>query len=342
MANSQGWFMTLRLSAATSRSLYGGRTPPSQCNGRTRFEIGPGGGKSRACHNIGFSCARPDARQGRLGAGSDAAREPSAGSSSPFLTGFSPIACFSSGESAQADARAAQPQPFALEDGPPKCMTLREMSRCANRLACSLATIVLVQTGAFASRPWLVPASAAEPTQSTGVVLLARRESALDVTGAVGDAEVDSAGVDIAASRNLGSISERPAPKIPRPPLHPKGTLDPQLLRLDLARNFRDIELCRFKVAAASGLPVTALSAGQISLHFTVLPSGGTRDTLVFETTQTDLALMKCVRRRMNAWRFSQPRGGPVSLAYDYTFPTLGSAAGPRAATSGRTPARRR
>jgi hypothetical protein len=227
-------------------------------------------------------------------------------------------------------------------------MVVSEMSRHAIGSMYSLATITamgIVQLGASGARPWQVAsAAAAEPAGPVGIVLLARRASALDVTGTVGDAEVDSAGVDIAAARRIGTISERPAPEIPEPPLHPKGTLDPQLLKRDIVRNFRDIELCRFKVAEASGLPARALSAGEISLHFTVLPSGQARDTLVFETTQTDLTLMKCVRRRMNAWRFTQPRGGPVSLAYEYTFPNLGSVAGARVTTttSAGTPVSRR
>ena len=54
-------------------------------------------------------------------------------------------------------------------------------------------------------------------------------------------------------------------------------------------------------------------------------PPDSPGDTVVFEIKQTDLALMKCIRRRMNAWTFTAPRGGPLPVDYDYTFPAIGS-----------------
>lgn len=158
-----------------------------------------------------------------------------------------------------------------------------------------------------------------------GIVLLNERESSMEVTGRVRDADVDAAGIDIDTPKDLGAVSERAVPRVRRRPLHKTGTLDKQRLREEVEKNSRDVERRRFKVAAASGLPVAKVNAGEISLHWTILPSGGTRDTLVFETRHTDLALMKCIRRRMNAWTFTAPRGGPVPVDYDYTFPVIGT-----------------
>lgn len=179
--------------------------------------------------------------------------------------------------------------------------------------------IVACVTGVLAS------CASAWARSPTGIVLLSQRESSVDVTGHVGDAAVDAAGIAIDPPKELGTVSERAAPKIPRAPLHKIGTVNKQRLREEVERSFRDIERCRFKVAAASGLPIAKVNAGEISLHWTILPSGGTRDTVVFEVKQTDLALMKCIRRRMNAWTFTAPRGGPLPVDYDYTFPALGS-----------------
>ena len=159
----------------------------------------------------------------------------------------------------------------------------------------------------------------------TGIVLLNERESSLDATGHVGDADIDAVGFTIDPPNDQGTISERTVPRIPRRPLQKAGTLNKQVLREEVEKRFRDIERCRFKVAAAFGLPIAKVNAGEIALHWTILPSGGTRDTVVFETKQTDLALMKCIRRRMNAWTFTAPRGGPLSVDYDYTFRAIGS-----------------
>ena len=183
--------------------------------------------------------------------------------------------------------------------------------RRAVRVAC--VTIVLVSWASAWARP------------PSGIVLLNERESSLDATGRVGDAEIDAVGLTIDPPNELGTISERTVPRIPGRPLHKTGTLNKKLLGKEVEQRFRDIERCRLKVAAASEVPISKVTAGKIALHWTILPSGGTRDTLVFETTQTDLALMKCIRRRMNAWTFTAPRGGPVSVDYDYTFAAVGS-----------------
>jgi hypothetical protein len=67
-------------------------------------------------------------------------------------------------------------------------------------------------------------------------------------------------------------------------------------------------------------MEVEDVKAGQITAQWTILPAGDTRDTLVLEETTTALALMKCARRQMNAWRFTAPVGGPVDVAFQYDF----------------------
>jgi len=156
-----------------------------------------------------------------------------------------------------------------------------------------------------------------------GILLLDDHESSLDTNGDIGDAKVDSSGTSIAEPQPLGPISETKVPRIPRRPLKKEGKIDAKVFSADLTRNFADIETCRLKVAAAAGVPLTKVIAGAISLHWTVLPSGRTRDTVVLETAKTDLAVMKCVRRRMNAWTFGKPVGGPVHADYDYVFRTI-------------------
>ncbi|MEP6655438.1 MAG: hypothetical protein ABJA82_18885 [Myxococcales bacterium] len=170
---------------------------------------------------------------------------------------------------------------------------------------------------------WCNPAGARE---ESGIVLLNDHETSRDTTGAVRDAEVDSAGLAIVRPAALGTIAENAAPQIKRRPLRRAGKLDKPIFELELRKNFNDVEECRFRVAAAAGIPVATVKAGKISLHWTLLPSGRMRDTVVLETAATDFPLMKCIRRHMNGWKFTPPRGGSVSLDYDYLFPPVEAA----------------
>lgn len=65
------------------------------------------------------------------------------------------------------------------------------------------------------------------------------------------------------------------------------GKLDKPICELELRKNFNDVEEWRFRVAAAAGIPVAKVKAGKVSLHWTLLPSGRMRDTLVLEAVAT-------------------------------------------------------
>ena len=175
--------------------------------------------------------------------------------------------------------------------------------------------------------PLLAGFAAAGPggSQSEGIVMLARQQRSLDTTGELRNVDVDTAQVQIAAAPPVGEMEERTAPRIPRRPLRREGTIRPAVLAAEVRNHFRDLEVCRLKVARAGSIAPSQVKAGEITLHWTILPSGATQGTLVFETTETDLALMKCIRRRMNGWRFTQPTGGPLHAEYDYRFASAGS-----------------
>lgn len=175
-----------------------------------------------------------------------------------------------------------------------------------------------------------LPLGKASAAESPGIVRLARQQRAIETTGQLRDVDVDRARVEIAAAPPLGTIKERTAPEIPRRPLRRVGTLDRKVLAAEIRAQIADAELCRFKVAQAAGIPPADVKAGELTLHWTIQTTGETRGTLVFEGTETDLALMKCVRRRMNGWRFSKPSGGPVDVEYDYRFASVSGDEGRR------------
>lgn len=162
--------------------------------------------------------------------------------------------------------------------------------------------------------------------REAGVVQLSRKTAARSATGKLKDVAIDRADVKIEEAPPLGQLKERPVPRIARRPLRKTGKLDPATFAREVSERFRDFELCRLKVARLAGVPLGDVAAGQISVRWTVLASGRTRGTLVFEGTETDLPVMKCARRRMNAWQFTPPTGGPVEVEYDYDFSPSGPA----------------
>jgi hypothetical protein len=159
-----------------------------------------------------------------------------------------------------------------------------------------------------------------EAAPPSGVVTLSRKLRAKDPTGTVREVDIDGTAVKIEEAGPPGTARERPVPRARRRPLRRIGRLDPAILAREVNDRFRDFELCRVKVARVTGLRLDELKAGQITVRWTILPSGDTRDTLVLEVSDTALAVMKCARRRMNAWRFTAPAGGPVEMEYDYEF----------------------
>lgn len=175
-----------------------------------------------------------------------------------------------------------------------------------------LAVVIVGTSGWLAPRGWC--------KEALGIVRLARQERSLETTGKIQDVDVDAAAISISDAPPLGEVTERPAPAVKERPLHPRGTIDRSTLAKEVAERFRDLELCRARVARVAGVALDQVKAGELTLRWTITARGGTRGTLVLERTETDLPIMKCIRRRMNAWQFSPPKGGVVQVSYDYQF----------------------
>ena len=156
--------------------------------------------------------------------------------------------------------------------------------------------------------------------QSTGgVVQLSRELRSEDRTGEIRDVDFDRLDVAIRRAVPLGELKERAVPRARRRGETP-GRLDRAVLNREVKAQLQDFELCRVKVARLADIPLHEVKAGRITARWTILPSGDIRDTLVLEQTDTALGLMKCARRRMNAWRFTPAVGGPVEVAFQYDF----------------------
>jgi hypothetical protein len=169
------------------------------------------------------------------------------------------------------------------------------------------------------------PLEAHAAAESEGIVQLRRKLLAPESTGEPSEVTVDRAEVKIEEAPPLGEVKERKVPRVRRRPIRRIGKIDLAILGQEVGARFRDFELCRARVARVTERDLSKVKAGRISVRWTIVPDGGTRDTLVFEETDTDLALMKCARRRMNGWTFTPPTGGPVDVEYDYRFSSLDS-----------------
>jgi hypothetical protein len=112
---------------------------------------------------------------------------------------------------------------------------------------------------------------------------------------------------------------ERKAQTIERPPAYP-GRVNRDALDRDLRSRFALLRLCRSDVARARRIALDAVTASQLTLRWTILPSGRVTDTLVVATAPVDGKVMDCVKRQMSLWTFASPEGGAARVERPFQF----------------------
>lgn len=100
----------------------------------------------------------------------------------------------------------------------------------------------------------------------------------------------------------------------------PAASVDWRRLQGEVSQRFGDLEACRNKVARQEKVAVEDLRAGLVVLRWTILPSGRTAGSVVYQQRETELALLKCVRARMLAWQFTPASGDPIVIEQTYDF----------------------
>jgi hypothetical protein len=116
----------------------------------------------------------------------------------------------------------------------------------------------------------------------------------------------------------------------------PSASVDWRRLQGEVSQRFGDLEACRNKVARQGKVAVEDLRAGLVVLRWTILPSGRTAGSVVYQQRETELALLRCVRARMDAWRFTPASRDPIVIEQTYDFQAALAAAraqAPAAAT---------
>lgn len=113
--------------------------------------------------------------------------------------------------------------------------------------------------------------------------------------------------------------SERPVLKrasaravLPEPEPSP-GFINESVLRTQVNQRRRELDTCRPPGSKASLAPM--------QLRWTIVPGGHVKNTVVMTERQpSSLEVVKCVRKRMDAWVFASPAGGPVDVETTHTF----------------------
>jgi hypothetical protein len=100
----------------------------------------------------------------------------------------------------------------------------------------------------------------------------------------------------------------------------PSGRISAAALERDIEAQFASLQGCRIEVARQKQVALSEIAAGQLTLRWTILPSGGIAGTEVVAMESADSQLIDCVKRRMSSWSFAHPRGGSVRVSRTFQF----------------------
>jgi len=114
--------------------------------------------------------------------------------------------------------------------------------------------------------------------------------------------------------QSASNTEERPLPQ-PR-----AGVIDHAVLDRQIKVRFSNARDCRVEIGRRKQLPPAHVSAGALTLRWTILPSGEVAATVVVANSPTDSDLIDCVKRHMVGWTFTRPRGGSVSVERTLSF----------------------
>lgn len=114
-------------------------------------------------------------------------------------------------------------------------------------------------------------------------------------------------------ARAASSLGTAPSPQR-------TGVIPPRVLEKEIAEHFMEIGGCRVEVARAKQVTPTEVVADRLLLRWIIEPDGTTGPTDVVAVAPVDLAVMDCAKRAMSQWKFTPPRGGPMTVERPYAF----------------------
>lgn len=146
----------------------------------------------------------------------------------------------------------------------------------------------------------------------------------LHETGRVGDIPLTH------ATWRLDRSLERAAAHPPRDPVvrphagkaerPDAGSLSASIIEHELEKPVAALQNCRIEVARRQRRTWNAVSAGRVTLRWTILPAGTVAHIGVRPIDPIDLHVLDCVKATMARWTFAQPLGGGVAVSMPFAF----------------------
>ena len=152
------------------------------------------------------------------------------------------------------------------------------------------------------------------------------QEPSIYETGRVGKIGVSDSGVRIkqtqdgAKPREVHIEEKAASPETPAFVSTLPGVLNAAVLGRELRPRFALLKDCRIEVARQRHANMASLAAGNLTLRWTILPSGRVIDTQVVATSPVESHIVDCVKRQMSFWSFSPPTGGPARVERPFKF----------------------
>lgn len=98
------------------------------------------------------------------------------------------------------------------------------------------------------------------------------------------------------------------------------GFINASVLAREIGERLATLNACRIAEARRQQLAWNEVPAGQLTLQWTILPTGAVAEAEVTAIDPIDLHVLDCVKRQMNQWTFARPRGGAVRLSRPFAF----------------------
>lgn len=127
-------------------------------------------------------------------------------------------------------------------------------------------------------------------------------------------------GTGVGTLQGVGGVGTRPVlGRVKRPPRRAivcdGGVLSKAAIQAVINRHMREVQHC-YEVELLKRRDL----AGTIVFDWTISPRGDLVLPRQASSTMASPAVASCVLRRMRAWRFPSPRGGPVRVRYPFVF----------------------
>jgi hypothetical protein len=107
----------------------------------------------------------------------------------------------------------------------------------------------------------------------------------------------------------------------PAPPPSSEDAVQATPVNVSLGQRANELRACRAEVASDRRVGESNVTAGSVMVRWTVRADGSVAQSEVVALSDTDPALLGCVKRRLGTWTFARPAAGaPTHFEHRLTF----------------------